>query len=115
MNDAGKIFSDLRNRDFRSAYAWSIVRIQFGLQLTATRQARGLTIDQLAHKAKIHPRVIRRIEGLWQSIDNVRIRTLTKIAAALDVALIVRFEPYSSILNQMKIDVVPAFGEEYAG
>lgn len=112
MSSNVQVFADIRNRDFRSAYAWSIVRIQFGLQLSATRQARGLTVEQLAHKAKIHPRVIRRIEGLEKSIDNIRIRTLEKIASALDVALVVRFAPYSEVIKQDLVESVPAFGEE---
>jgi transcriptional regulator with XRE-family HTH domain len=55
--------------------------------LRTFRQARGLSLRQLASQANVHHSYLSRIETGRQTVDNVSFGLLKEIARALDVTL----------------------------
>jgi transcriptional regulator with XRE-family HTH domain len=65
------------------------VRVRVGLNLQEIRRARGLSQEELAHRAKIHQTYLSGVEG---GKRNPSIVVLQRIAAALsvDIELLLR-------------------------
>jgi len=81
-------------------YKWMEAQIMRGLylQIKAMRKQRGWSQKRLAREAGISVMVIWNLEHLpWISWPSIK--TLTKLAAAFDVALIVRFAPWSEMVT----------------
>ncbi len=66
--------------------------VPLGLQIRWLRQDRGLTLEQLATRSGTSAPTLHRYESGW---DRFEIRTLERIATALDAGLEVRFVPAS--------------------
>ncbi len=94
-NELKKEFQD---KEYREAYAEDFLNTSSATQIVVLREQRGLTQEQLAQKIGTHQAGISRIENVNYSAWNIR--TLKKIAFALDVRLKVSFETFGSLLDE---------------
>jgi ribosome-binding protein aMBF1 (putative translation factor) len=73
----------LSNPDFREAYEEGLEELRLGASIATLREQLGLTQTQLAAMLHTSPSVISRVENG----ENVELRTLRRIARALDAKL----------------------------
>jgi len=99
-------FNKLRDKKYRDAYVRDHIRIGLPYQIRALREQedRQWTQETLAIKAGKHQNVISRIED--PDYGKLSLQTLMDLASAFDVALIVKFVPYSRFLREFD-DVSP--------
>jgi len=103
INDKRKrqLFKDLKNKDYRNAYVSSSVDVGVASQIRALREQREWNQSKLAKEAKMHQV---RISELENPSHSPTLATLKKLATAFDVALIVRFLPFSDLVK-WKLDM----------
>lgn len=99
--------------DYRHAYAEGHTSDFLASQLHALRTHRGWSQAELASKAKTtQPQIC----GWESSCEGVRLDTLHKLAEAFDVALVVKFVPFSALAKDAihaRADAkIPSFGED---
>ncbi len=82
----------LRNPRVRRAYEEGLTDLRIAVRLAELREKRGMTQTQLAAKIKTSPAVISRIERG----DNVELKTLLRVAAALNARLSIEALPSHS-------------------
>lgn len=110
MTKIKRIWSKLRDKAYRDSYVAHSIGNRIAAQLYSMRSKRGWTQADLAEKASmLQPR----ISVLERSSANVSLKTLKRIASAFDVALVVKFIPFSQLARETAtetIDVaVPGF------
>ena len=109
------MFNDLAVKDFRNAFVEENVKTGIAFQVRALREKEGISQPQLGERAAKPQSVISRIED--PNYGKFTIRTLLDIAAAFDVALLVKFVSYTRLVTEMK-DLsprslaVPSYDEE---
>lgn len=96
----------LRDKEFRSAYVRATIEHGLAHQIRALRTARGWSQADLAAKigAK-NQSAISRLED--PSYGRHSLMTIEKLADAFDVALLVKFAPFSRLLDETE-DLSPA-------
>lgn len=104
-----------RDKAFRGAWLWDHIHATLAGQIRAMRVERGWSQAELGERCGMAQERISRLEDpLYR---GVTISSLKRIAKAFDVALIVRFGPWSAILSERGIDWttrhIPSFEEEY--
>jgi len=99
-----KILKKLKNKRYRDAYAVEHVQTSIPFQIRALREQRGWTQERLAREAKTTQTAISRVED--PNYGKLSLNSLYKLASAFDVALLVKFVPFSRLLNEFK-DVSP--------
>jgi transcriptional regulator with XRE-family HTH domain len=99
-----KLLAKLRIKSYRDAYVAEHVKTSVPIQLRILRDQHDLTQAELARRARTTQTVISRIED--PDYGNLSLNSLLKIAAGLDVALLVKFVPFSRLLEEFK-DVSP--------
>jgi len=82
----------LRNPRVRRAYEEGLTDLRIAVRLAELREKRGMTQTQLAAKIQTSPAVISRIERG----DNVELKTLLRVAAALNARLSIEALPSRS-------------------
>ncbi len=87
----------MKSRAFRSKLVDRHLRIGVPYQIRALRIARGWSQDDLARTTGMKPSAISRAESL--AYGGHSLATLKRIAAAFDVALVVRFAPFTELLR----------------
>lgn len=93
-----KLFAKITNKNYRDLFVASQINKGIPFQLRALRAARNnMTQAELAKAAETKQSVISRIES--KGAANLSIQTLLKLAAAFDVALVVRFEPIDKFID----------------
>jgi transcriptional regulator with XRE-family HTH domain len=108
----------LRDKDYRDEIVAENLRLSVAAQVRANRESRDLTQVGLAAAAKMKQSQISRLENArGDSLPNLA--TLTRVAAAFDVAIIVRFVPFSELAHSIETLetqslVSPAFSEDAA-
>ncbi len=105
-----KAILDKRSRE---ALVDSHVRNGIAFQIRAMRRERNWTQEDLAKQADMKPTQITRVENPVYGSHTVT--TLRRIASAFDVALVVRFVPFSELLkwDEGSRNMAPAtFAEE---
>ena len=88
---------DLHEKEYRHGLVTSQIEIDLPLQIRALRKQREMTQQQLAEASGMkQPRIplMERPGGA-----NFTLETLQRLAKAYDVALIVRFAPFSELLD----------------
>jgi transcriptional regulator with XRE-family HTH domain len=94
-----KLVAKLENsKAYRDAYVVEHVKTSVPLQIHHLRAMREFTQAELAEKAKTTQAVISRLED--PNYGNLTLNSLLKIAKALDIALLVRFVPFSRLLTE---------------
>lgn len=110
-----KIVRKLRDPEYRKAFVASQISIGIPFQLRAMLKARDWTQERLAERTgMLQPRIS---AILKPGKTRLNIETLRRLAEAFDCALIVRFAPFSELINwsdKFSPDefMVPAFDEE---
>jgi len=94
----------LRDKAYRDAYVRARINIGIPHQIRALREQRGWSQAELGRRAGKPSNVINRLENP-ESGGNT-IRTCLEMASAFDVALVVKFVPYSRFLKEFE-DVSP--------
>ena len=110
-----QIVQSLKEKENRDAFVGAHVRQAFAFQILMTRQQHGLSRADLAERAGLSERTIARLED--PNSGRVPVPTLLKLAAALDIACIVRFGPYSELVDwEVELSpeklAVPSFNED---
>jgi transcriptional regulator with XRE-family HTH domain len=91
-----QILRSLENREYRREFA-ADVGTGLAFQVRLLREARGWTQEELAHQMGKRQETICQ----WENPDYGRytLKTLSELAAAFDVALLVRFAPFSELVD----------------
>lgn len=89
---------------YRDAYVASNLGSGIAFQILYNREARHWTQEELGKKTGQPQNGIARLENPFYG--RFTIKTLLKIASAFDVALLVKFVPFSRFLDELK-DVSP--------
>jgi len=98
LSRAGLVTKLLTNREFRDSYVYEHVRNGIPFQIRALRKKRNWSQAQLAKAAETSRTVITRIED--PNYGNLTLKTLYQIASAFDVALLVKFVPFTRLLRE---------------
>jgi transcriptional regulator with XRE-family HTH domain len=115
MSEKSKLIEQLQDKAYREAFVFSQMSIPISFQVRTLREHQGLTQKQLAEKAgMLQPRIVEleRPKG-----KEPNLRTLGRLAAAFDVALVVRFVPFSELVEWAETFspdtfVVPSFDDD---
>lgn len=107
--------AEILNREYRHGLVAAQIEIDLPLQLRALRKKRGWTQPEMAERTGMKQSRFPLMERPGSARFNLE--TLRRLAEAFDVALIVRFAPFSELLDWSKAfspDAfdVPSFEEE---
>ena len=108
-----RLWDQFRDRRYRHGYALGFVGDFVAAQIAALRRQRGWNQSELASHAGVsQPRI-----SNWEnSCIGVRLDSLHKLAEAFDVALVVKFVPFSELtrdeLPRPADNRVPSFEED---
>ena len=94
------LLEELKNKKFREAYVAEHVKTSVPIQIYLLREQRHWSQNQLAERAKTSQTVISRLEDL--DYGKLSISTLLKLASAFDIALLVKFIPFTRLLEEFK-------------
>lgn len=99
----------LAEKEYRAAFVAAEIRRALPQQIRAIREARGWNQEQLGGEAGIPQANISRIENTRDTF--LSFATLLKLAEAFDVALVVKFAPFSELegwATRPLADAIPA-------
>ncbi len=107
--------AEIRDKEYRHGLVAAQIEIDLPLQLRALRKQRGWTQPEMAERTGMKQSRFPLMERPGSARFNLE--TLRRLAEAFDVALIVRFAPFSELLDWSKAfspDAfeVPSFEEE---
>ena len=97
MNTQSSLAGELRDKAYRDAFVAAQLRIGLPLQCRALRESREWTQPQLAQAAGMSQPRISEMERPGERKPNLE--TLLRLASAFDVALQVRFVPFSRLVD----------------
>jgi transcriptional regulator with XRE-family HTH domain len=97
VNTQSSIAAELSDKQYRDAYVASQLRIGLPMQCRALRESRTWTQPKLAEVAGWSQPRISELERPGERKPNIE--TLLKLASAFDVALQVRFVPFSQFVD----------------
>jgi len=104
------MFKKFKGKQYRNAFLASQIRRMIPMQVRAIRDAQEMTQQELADAAHTTQTVISRIEK-GSGSGNLTIKSLLNLASALDVALVIRFEPIDRFIhwteNLSQNDIAP--------
>ena len=107
------LWSKFSEKEFRDAYSSHKIASDLSAQIYALREARNWTQYDLADRVGMKQP---RISILENSCDNVSVETLRRVASALDVALSIKFVPFSQIVHDAATErldrKIPSFSED---
>jgi transcriptional regulator with XRE-family HTH domain len=95
-----KLFDKLRRKSYRASYVAEHVRRGIAYQVRAIRDQRNWSQGHLSRLLEKPQSVVSRLED--PSYGKSTVQTLLEVAAVFDVALQVRFVPYSTFLQQTR-------------
>ncbi|MEQ8377408.1 helix-turn-helix domain-containing protein [Parvibaculum sp.] len=104
VNLSEKLFARLRRKTFRDAYVAENVRNWIAFQIRALRMQRNMQQGELAKLMGRPQSVVSRFEN--PDYGKLTLSSLFEIAAAMDVALLVKFVSFPEFLRQTR-DVTP--------
>ena len=99
-----KLFDKLQRKAYRASYVGEHVRRGISYQIRALRDQREWNQGDLSRELGKPQSVVCRLED--PGYGKVTVQTLLEVASAFDVALQVRFVPFSTFLQQSR-DVSP--------
>jgi transcriptional regulator with XRE-family HTH domain len=95
-----RLLAKLKHKAYRDAYTVEHVKTMTPLQIRTLREQREWTQGKLAAEAKTTQTAISRTED--PNYGNLTLNNLLKIAAALDVGLLVKFVPFSRLVKEFE-------------
>jgi transcriptional regulator with XRE-family HTH domain len=95
-----KLLAKLRNPEYRDAYVEESVATSLPFQIKALREQPGREWSQaeLGERAGMRQNAISRLEDAESGTPSIT--TLLRLARAFDVALLVKFVPFSKLLSE---------------
>ncbi len=96
---AKAIWERMKNKEYRDAFMDAQIADTISSQIFHIRESRGWTQVELAEKAGMMQPAISRLE---RSANSASLNTLKKVASAFDVALLVRFVPFSRMVERLE-------------
>jgi transcriptional regulator with XRE-family HTH domain len=99
-----RLLAKLKNKAYRDAYTAEHVKTTTPLQIRTVREQHEWTQGELAAEAKTTQTAISRTED--PNYGNLTLNNLLKIAAALDVGLLVKLVPFSRLVSEYE-DLAP--------
>ncbi len=109
------LFEKLKDKEYRDGFVEAHIDEGVRHQIRSLREMRGWTQSEVARKAGITQPRVSAIEDSDSS--GLTLATLNKLASAFDVALLVRFAPFSELaewvvtLSQESLQI-PSFRED---
>lgn len=100
MSLRSDLVRQFQDPDYRHAYADSFVDSSIATQIQVLREQRELSQSELGDATGMKQSQISRLENVNNS--SWQIRTLKRIAQALDVVLVVKFESFGKILPDIE-------------
>ena len=110
-----KIWKKMARKAYRDGFVAAHVSNTVAAQIAKLREKEGWTQKELADRAGMNQSRVSALED--PNYENIEVATLRRLASAFDVALTVRFVPFSELarwtdtLSEEKL-VVPKFDEE---
>src|SRR5437660_11155497 len=95
-----RLVEELKNKKFRDAYVAEHVKTSVPIQIYILREQRHWNQTQLAERAKTTQTVISRLED--PDYGRLSISSLLKLASAFDVALLVKFVPFTRLFEEFE-------------
>ena len=96
----GELWSELRDKEYRQEYLVAKITTAIAYQIEALRNQHGWTQTELADKINSTQSVISRLED--PDYGRANITTLFDLAGAFDVALLIKFVPYSQFIQEYR-------------
>jgi transcriptional regulator with XRE-family HTH domain len=91
------IWKKMRSKEYRNSYVGAHLSNTVASQISLLREANGWTQKELADKSGMRQSRISALED--PNYENIEIGTLRRLASAFDVALTVRFVPFSELVE----------------
>lgn len=124
MTYKDELLEDLKDKEYRNAFVSSHISNGIPFQIKTIRDNKKMTQKELGKLARMKQTAICRLEN--PNYGNFTLKTLKEIAAAFDVALIVRFVPFNDLvkwdlnlssesLNVLSFNEDPYFQEKKEG
>lgn len=98
MSSRDMLREELKSPEARRDYAAILLSSSLALQIKVLRQQRGWSQEELAQRAGLHQSQISAMEQTGN--EAWTLRKLKKLAEAFDLALIVRFESFGTLLEE---------------
>lgn len=95
-----KLLAKLKKKKYRDAYVEEHVRTSLPFQIRALREQREWTQGRLAEELKTTQTAVSRLEN--PDYGKLSLNSLYKLASAFDVALLVKFVPFSRLIEEFK-------------
>jgi transcriptional regulator with XRE-family HTH domain len=95
-----KLLAKLKRKKYRDAYVEEHVRTSLPFQIRALREQREWTQGQLAGELKTTQTAVSRLEN--PEYGKLSLNSLYKLASAFDVALLVKFVPFSRLIEEFQ-------------
>ncbi len=110
-----KLVDSLRDDEYRHEFVDQRITVGVASQIREMRRGRGWTQSELAKESGTRQQVISQIEN--PDYGKLTLSTLKRIASAFDVALIVKFAPFSELIDDFinrtpESLAVPSFGND---
>ena len=90
------LWSKLHVKEYREGYAESQIDVDIPHRLEALRRARGWALEDLAERSKVP---LERLEAIESFETRPSVEDLLALAAAFDVGLMVKFAPFSELVQ----------------
>lgn len=91
------IIRGLARKGYRDAYVGQHIKRGLATQIRSLRESRDWTQAELANRLDTRQSAIARLED--EDYGRYSLQTLTNLASAFDVALMVRFVPFSHLVD----------------
>ena len=110
-----QLWKNIHNKEYREAFVDTEISTGLAFQIRAMRLLKKWSQKALAIRIGTKQEAISRLEN--PDYGKFSLETLRKIASAFDVALLVRFVPFSELINRVSSlsprDIeVPSFSDE---
>ena len=98
MTSREQIVASLGDKQYRDLFVEEHITTGLAFQIRAMREGRGWTQGELARRSAQNQSTISSFEN--PSYGRYTLQTLKRLAAAFDVALTVRFVPFSTLVDR---------------
>ena len=100
MSILNRLIDRFKDATYRRTYVDDFANAYLATQIQVLREQRGLTQTEFADLVGVRQSQVCR----WENVNNSswQLRTLRKIAAALDLVVVVRFESFGQVLPDIE-------------
>lgn len=97
LNKINFIWKKMVNKEYRDSFSSSLINDRLCSQIHSLRTQKSLTQKELSKIVRMRQS---RISALETDCEKVTLNTLRRIASAFDVALMVKFVPFSQLAKE---------------